>query len=50
MPRPAGETRYKVRDLTKKGLTPREISLRLGITTQAVYQHLHRLRTGKRAS
>jgi DNA-binding CsgD family transcriptional regulator len=29
---------------TKRGLRPREIALLLGISTQAVYQHLDRLR------
>lgn len=33
-----------------KGLTPREISTLLGISTQAVYKHLKALETEKAAS
>jgi hypothetical protein len=37
------ESRRKVRDFTHKGLSPREISVLLGISTQRVYFHLDRL-------
>ncbi len=37
------KTRRKVQDLTEKGLTPREISRLLDISTQRVYQHLQAL-------
>lgn len=37
-------TRQRVLRMTKDGLTPRQIALALGISTQAVYQHLARLR------
>lgn len=41
---PGTPTRGKVKDLTKKGNTPRQIALILGISIQAVYQHIERLR------
>lgn len=43
-PQPAGVTRAKVKNLhRKRKLIPREISQILGISTQAVYQHLTRI-------
>lgn len=42
--RPVGETIRLVKDRFEAGLTPREIALGLGISTQAVHQHLARLR------
>jgi hypothetical protein len=36
-------TREAVRDYTLKGLSPREISVLLGISTQRVYVHLQKL-------
>lgn len=41
-------TRQKVIELTKQGRTPREIALRLGLSTQAVYQQLDRIKRGSR--
>jgi hypothetical protein len=43
------KTRDRVKDLTEKGLTPREVAIQLGISTQAVYWHLARL-NGKEAT
>jgi hypothetical protein len=40
---PTGKTRAKVRNLSKKGMSVREIGLLLGISTQAVYKHLARI-------
>lgn len=37
-------SRQAVRDKLTKGWTPREIALVLGISTQAVYQHIKRIR------
>jgi DNA-directed RNA polymerase specialized sigma24 family protein len=37
-------TRRVVRLKTAKGWTPREIALSLGISTQAVYKHLAKIR------
>jgi predicted ArsR family transcriptional regulator len=42
--RGVGETREKVRELSLKGLSAREIGSDLEISTQAVYQHLQVLR------
>jgi hypothetical protein len=42
--RPIGETRELVKSRALKGDPPREIALVLGISTQAVYQHLQALR------
>jgi predicted ArsR family transcriptional regulator len=42
--RRSGETRILVLHYTRKGWTPREIAYHLDITTQAVHQHLARLR------
>ena len=42
--RGVGETKALVRRHTKSGLTPQEIALVLGISTQAVYQHLKAIR------
>lgn len=36
--------RQRVKELTEQGLKPRQIALVLGISTQAVYQHLQKLR------
>lgn len=37
-------TRARVAELTRSGLTPRQVAAALGISVQAVYQHLARLR------
>jgi hypothetical protein len=37
-------TRRVVRTKTARGWTPREIALSLGISTQAVYKHLAKIR------
>jgi len=37
-------TRRKVREMTASNLTPRQIAAALGISTQAVYKHLDRIR------
>lgn len=41
---PRAPQRTKVRDMSRSGLSPREIAGALGISTQRVYQHLTRLR------
>ena len=38
------ETRERVRELTEAGYTPRQIARALDVSTQAVYQHLKRIR------
>lgn len=38
------DSRRKVRELHERGLTPREIAARLGMTTQNVYVHLTKMR------
>lgn len=38
------KTRDRIKVLLSHGYTPRVIAARLGITTQAVYQHMERLR------
>lgn len=43
MKAPRGETRERVAEMRAAGMTPREVSLALGITTQAVYYHLRSL-------
>lgn len=40
---PKGITKEKVRRRHEQGDSPREISLLLGISTQAVYQHLREI-------
>ena len=35
--------RNRIRQLTEAGLTPRQIAKALDISTQAVYQNLHKL-------
>lgn len=42
--RGVGETRRLVKRRVDEGLGPREIALELGISTQAVYQHIASLR------
>ncbi len=42
--RGAGQTRALVADLARQDLRPRQIAGVLGISTQAVYQHLQSLR------
>jgi len=42
--RGVGETRSLVKKHARKGLSPREIAILLGISTQAVYGHLQSLR------
>ena len=37
---PASSTRERVRELLSEGITPREIALRLGLTTQAIYAQM----------
>lgn len=37
------QTRKAVRDYTKRGMTPRDISILLNISTQRVYHHLKKL-------
>lgn len=39
--------RIRVEELTEKGCSPREIALLLGISTQAVYKHLKRIKAAK---
>jgi hypothetical protein len=41
---PESPTRKAVRRLHRKGLTARQIAAELGISTQAVYAHLAKLR------
>lgn len=36
--------RERVREMKEQGLTPRQIALILGISTQRVYQHLKRIK------
>ena len=45
-----GITRAKVAELDGKGLSARQIALALGLSTQAVYQHLAKLREEEEAS
>lgn len=47
---PTRSTRERVRDLTAKGLKPREIAHLLNISTQRVYQHLKALEEEQAAS
>lgn len=47
---PISDTRRKVQELTRKGLTPREIAQLLGISTQRVYQQLKNLEKDRAAS
>lgn len=44
-----GKTRARVSQLLAQGHTPREIAERLHITTQAVYQHMDRLKADARS-
>ena len=44
MKRPSDTTRERVRKMEQEGLPVRAIAAMLGITTQAVYQHLARIR------
>jgi DNA-binding CsgD family transcriptional regulator len=48
---PPGKTRERIRTLRAQGLTPRQIAAALGLSTQAVYQHIDRIkRDEERAS
>jgi hypothetical protein len=40
-------TRELVAEMTAKGLTPRQIALALGLTTQAIYKHLKAIERAK---
>jgi hypothetical protein len=44
-----GETKAMVKKMHKAGHRPRDIAAELGISTQAVYQHLAELRERKSA-
>jgi DNA-binding CsgD family transcriptional regulator len=42
--RQGATTREQVLRLTRAGLTPRQIAVSLGLSTQAIYQHITKLR------
>jgi len=49
MPMSSPTTQDRVKEMRLAGLSPRQISLALGITTQAVYKHLKALGLTKTA-